>query len=1115
MLSRGLSRMTENYKVKWPEVIPLGTVYSHFEQIGGTAADFFAMILRRTETQYIGQAPGSWSEQGELAGYLTAKPAAFAEALRQVEQKLRAGGIKLLEHHTVTGLPEIESILVAMLGKPFDKTDRENAISALARLEAGQLLALLERELPRADIDTRHALVQAAGRCRTPQVLNLLVERGKVEKAAKVKAAIEAVLEVDAVEELSATQSGEAGYAAIDGSFVALPPLHKFCQAETAAASDEECIEFMRIVEAITAHRGGKLDEESCDRTKFYHRLPQEAIEATFALMTEGKPLPEGITYSLISELRKRQDGREWYGKVLDRRPLPVALRCLLGSSFGDIGYLIGASTYYRDGAQFGMDRLTSWIENHSIGLRELIIAEHGAKATIPLFEAATDPYLEFGKRLREILGQNQFKYDRRDLFAALKELPGEAVWPWLVECFDVFDEGLGLRPASIPFELSRILNLLKFLPILPQRYFAKVLDIAVSEKRPLRRQAMALLRDAKDLSQRIEALLDDKRLQVRINAAVWLADIRSTASEGALRRRLKKEKSDPVRAALIESLQRMGFDLSDVIGPVSLIAEAEAVCAKQAPVLPDWLVRDGLPVLHWRSGATVPALVTTYWLGLAIRLKDPGASGQFGIYLDQLDPADARTFSNWILDSWIAYDTASATLEEAAAYAAANYSMSYRWIGSSRTPADQASAIAQMTREKHNELINSGADTKGMLALACRSDPVFAANRVRWFLKKHGRRSNQAMSLLEALAGTGQPAALQVVIAASARLKQKSTQARAAEIAERYAEDRGWSFEELADRTVPSAGFDDDGVLDLPCGEEGKLYTARLDAMLAIHLFNPDGKEVKTIPAGDDENTRDAKKAFSAAKKELAQVIDLQGTRLFEAMCVERAWPVADWRLAFHEHPVMRRLIERLVWQGLSEDGTPLGLFRPTQEGDFTDADDTSVEIDCFAKVRLAHGALVDEATCAAWVRHLKDYEIKPFIAQFDALRAPLSAEQGEAEVIDDRLGWKADSLTFRGASEKRGYERVMRDGGGCNEYVKSFASHGITATIFHTGSYAVDENNPVALKELRFARQGHRGAYRLKDVPPAMLAECWADYHAIAAKGAFDPDWEKVAPW
>jgi len=352
-------------------------------------------------------------------------------------------------------------------------------------------------------------------------------------------------------------------------------------------------------------------------------------------------------------------------------------------------------------------------------------------------------------------------------------------------------------------------------------------------------------------------------------------------------------------------------------------------------------------------------------------------------------------------------------------------------------------------------------------------------------------------------------------VIAASARLKQKSTQARAAEIAERYAEDRGWSFDELADRTVPTAGFDDDGLLELPCGEDGKPYAARLDAMLAVHLFNPDGKAVKSLPAGDDEATKESKKAFTAAKKELAQVIELQGGRLFEAMCVERAWPAADWRLAFHEHPVMRRLVERLVWQGLDEDGNPLGLFRPTQEGDFTDAADNPVDIDSFAKVRLAHGALVDEATCGAWASHLKDYEVKPFLAQFDTLRAPLSAEQGEAEAIFDRQGWKADSLTFRGMAEKRGYERIMRDGGGCHEYEKKFPSHGITATIFHTGSHAVDENNPVALKELRFGKEGHRGAYRLRDVPPVMLAECWADYHAVAAKGTFDPEWEKISPW
>ncbi len=122
---------------------------------------------------------------------------------------------------------------------------------------------------------------------------------------------------------------------------------------------------------------------------------------------------------------------------------------------------------------------------------------------------------------------------------------------------------------------------------------------------------------------------------------------------------------------------------------------------------------------------------------------------------------------------------------------------------------------------------------------------------------------------------------------------------------------------------------------------------------------------------------------------------------------------------------------------------------------------------------------------------------------------------ELAEAKAITDREGWSADSRTFRGAAEKRGYQRVMRDSGGCHEYVKEFPSHGITATIWHSGSYAVDENLPQALTELKFTKAGHRGVYRLKDVPPVLLAECWADYHAVAARGAFDPEWEKISPW
>jgi hypothetical protein len=1111
MLNGGVYKLMTNYKIDWASAIPLETVFAHFRSVGGTMADLFAFILPRDDSMFVSTATGSWSASEACAQYLRAYPAAFAEAMGRVEPKNRANGIKLIHHHKVADVPEIEALLVAMLTKPFTKDDRAFAVSALAQLDPAQLLGVLQSRLPTGDIDTRHGLVEAAGRAVTPAILALLAERAKVEKAAKVQAAIAALVEVAAACETSAThgdaESGAAGYQAVTGEAIAFPARCDLGSEAIPAPSDEACVGFIALMDTIEAYRRQRNEDynQRYASSNGRHSPPpppftRDEIEAAFATLTTAAPMPQNPPGSgtihraemLVRDVRAHTDGQAWLRSVLDAMSVKAGLRILTETSRGDVRGLLGIGFAHYPHEMFGVDLLREWLAAGRIDLRDLAGADE----------------------LRSILTASR-SYGRDREMDALAALSGDAVWPWLAENMEIFDQALGLRPAQSPIPLARALTALAMFPAVPQRYLPRLTEIAVAEKRPLRLQAMALLRGAKDLAKRIEALLDDKRQPVRINAAGWLADIRSTSSEKALRARLKKEKSDPVRAALIIALERLGVDLTDVIGPASLIAEAEKANAKTPPKLPEWLVAHRLPTVRFKDGTSVPQAVVECWLALAIRLKDPGAHGQFGIYLDQLDPADARAFSNWVLESWIAYDTATATAEQAAAYAAANYHMSYRFIGSSRTPADKAAAIAEMTRDKLNELLNSGSDTKGMLALACRADPVWAAGRVRWFLKKHGRRSNQAMALLEAIAGTGAPAALQVVIAASTRLKQKSTQARAAEIAQRYAEDRGWSVDELADRTVPSAGFDDDGELELPCGEDAKPYVARLDAALAIHLFNPDGKPVKALPAGDDENSKDSKKAFTAAKKELGQIVTLQGERLFEAMCVERKWPVADWRLAFHQHPVMRRLIERLVWQGLDAEGQPLGLFRPTQEGDFTDAGDSDVAIDDFAAVRLAHGALVDAETCKAWIAHLKDYEIKPFIAQFDTLRSPLTAEQAEAEAITDRQGWAALSLTIRGAAEKRGYQRVMRDSGGCHEYVKTFPSHGITATIWHTGSAAEDQNQRLALKELKFTKQSHRGIYRLKDVPPVMLAECWADYHAVAAKAVFDPEWEKISPW
>ncbi len=1095
---------------------------------GGDITDlFFVLFKGRGYNAEPDLTLAHWRESERLGELARAAPDSFATAA------LRIGGVNLgalldaARNIGIDGTPAMRALLVALLGKGQGKIERQHGVRSLALLAEADLHALVTEGFATGDIETRHGLVEAAGRNGGASLLALLVELGAKERAGKVKAAIATCIESANARTEPASLAGVAtpGYPAIDGRFIAIPPLCLPPAEPVPPATAPERDAYLAIIAAIQADKATKLAAISGPGHRDYaSNLPLQAeqIEATFALLTEGRAQRSELVADVNNWVRANDQGIAWFTAILDNRPLGVAARVVLASSFNVLDSIARGRRLY-DYQEFGVDRILGWIESGQLGLRELYAIED--EIALCRAKPGEQPQaISSGQALLHALMIQQNSWHSDPLLPrSFTSLPRDAVWPLIADNFALLDEAFGLVSSeqASPLSSSRAMALLALLPAVPRRYLPRLLELGLTGKRAEQQAAMALLHSASDLDSRLAAALDDSRQHVRAAAAKWLADIRATGSEAALRKRLNQEKSDPVRAALIISLQRMGFNLSDVIGPAVLIAAAEAAGAKATAALPAWLIAHSLPVPHFRDGSTVPPLVVRHWLALAIRLKDPAASGQFGIYLDQLRDEDARMVSNWVLDSWISFDTRTPSQEEATAFAKAVYGNLVVYDGSkavrgSELPSDQqAVLIANIAREKANELVNSGAETKGLLALACRADPVWAANRVRWFLKKHARRTSQAVALFEVMAGIGQPATLQVVIAASVRSKQKGTQARAAEIAARYAEDRGWSVTDLADRTVPTAGFDDDGVLELPCGEDGKLYTARLDAMLAIHVFNPDGKAVKGLPGGDDEATREAKKAFSAAKKELAQVIDLQGSRLFEAMCVERAWPVDDWRLAFHDHRVMRRLIERLVWQGLDDNGDPLGLFRPTQEGDFTDAEDNPVAIDDFAKVRLAHGALVDAATCAAWSAHLTDYEIKPFLAQFDAVRAPLTDDAREAEAIFDRQGWKADSMTYRGLSEKRGYQRVTGDGGGCNEYAKTFPSHGITATIRHTGSYAVDENNAVALKELRFAKEGHRGTFRLKDVPPVMLAECRADYHAIAAKGAFDPEWKSISPW
>jgi hypothetical protein len=709
----------------------------------------------------------------------------------------------------------------------------------------------------------------------------------------------------------------------------------------------------------------------------------------------------------------------------------------------------------------------------------------------------------------------------------------GGALWPLLCERFALLDEALGLRPQSggAALSLRGALDLIALFPKLPQRYQPALMLLASGSSATLAKQARTLLDGTPGIDDAIAALLGDGKGDVRAGAARWLLRRGAADRSADLRAALTRERSDAARAAIITAIEGLGGDVSDLFDPARMQQEAKTGLAKTKVKGLAWFPFDQLPRLHWRDGTPVDPDLPRWWITLGAKLKQPGGDALIDLWLDRLAPGDAHRLGWMVLTSWIEEDTRTCTAEEANAYAAQNVTAVLqqnrqniqRWPQSaSYFPTDRDVVFEQLRRQQLGTYLGSAADSKGILALATRVEGADVARRVKAFLKDHGQRTSQAKALLDVAASNPSTAALQVVLAAANRSKQRSVQTHATELVQTVADRRGWTPEQLADRTVPTGGLDADGTLDLDCGRD-RTYTLRLAADDTLALFNPDGAEVKTLPGPrvDEEKPLldDAKKKVSTARKEVKLVLATQVGRLREAMCLGREWPVEDWTTFVVGHPLVGRLAARLVWLGHDHDAVPVNEFRPLGDSSYTDAGDEEVALEGIATIRLAHQSLLTAEAVAAWRAHLADYEIEPPFDQIGRELPRYEPADGKKRTIDDREGWMIESFKLRGIAAKLGYGRgPAGDGGWFCTYERPFREAGIIAEIEFTGSPLPEENIPAAFHHLCFRRQSTGGyggrQLALDEVPPVLLAECWQDLHDMADKGAgFDPEWQKKA--
>lgn len=711
---------------------------------------------------------------------------------------------------------------------------------------------------------------------------------------------------------------------------------------------------------------------------------------------------------------------------------------------------------------------------------------------------------------------------------------PNEHVWPYFAHHLEAVLQGLlNNTIKDYAFGRAGLFRAIAMLPKPPAAAINALFALALGSGKTDRLPAQEALQHHPDKEERIIAALADGKAETRAVAALWLARLRHQPAVPALEKAVAKEKHDVAKGAMLDALQTLGQPVEKYLDRNALAAEAAKLLAKGLPKELEYFPWSALPEVRWAdSGAAVPPDVLRWLIVQAVKQKSPEPNAVLRKYCEMLDARDREAFGQFVLETWLREDVRPIAPDEAMRRAQsdaqstcasiARYPQYYQdspHLGKSEEELTAAFLPAQLRQPA-----GSAIATKGLLAVAAACARERAAGPTQRFLKEwYGTRAAQGKALIAMLAWIDHPSATQLMLAIGSRFRTKSFQEEATRQAEALAERKGWTLAELADRTVPSAGFDETGTLELSYGTRS--FTARLLPDFKIELFNPDGKKIAALPEprmdDDTEQAKKAKKALSAAKKELKSIVELQTDRLYEALCTEREWAAADWAAYLLLHPVLRYLVQRLVWVELV-DGKRARTFRPLDDGTLTDREDNVVVLAEGGRIRLAHDSLLNADAVSAWQKHLVDYEIKPLFQQLGKGNYALPEAKAKDDAIKDFEGHLIEAFALRGRSMKQGYTRgPAEDGGWFHVYEKRFPTLGLQAVIEFTGNPLPEENRTVALLNLSFSSSSdtsswERGKLALAKVPKVLLSECYNDLRLIAADGTgYDADWQKKSEY
>lgn len=764
---------------------------------------------------------------------------------------------------------------------------------------------------------------------------------------------------------------------------------------------------------------------------------------------------------------------------------------------------------------------------NASFGLREF----DAVTATLPGYEK--------GMVAMTYLGANEW--------SNFCEWEPEAIWPMFAERADLVHECL--IPSSgnqwAHGNRSTAFKVLAMFPTLPPNFIPVLWELALSEAKTERRPAQDALNTVPGKVEKIIVALGDGKQGVRSAAAEWLGRLGDSVAIEPLKKAFNKEKNEQAKGIIVHALDLLNADVNEFLNRDNLLAEAKSGLSKKLPKGMEWVDLDNLPTLHWKdTGKTVDPDIVKWWVVQSIQQKSPVCGPILKRYLEMCNPVDTAKFAKHVLMAWIGRDSATISHEEAVAKATVEADKQWNAYSQQQWFIDSYKTKDNVFKMHYNSLMNtclySAIDQKGMLAIVSAAGDGDCVKLSEQYIRKfYGQRVAQCKALVDVLAWISHPLALQTLLAIANRFRTKSIKELAAAHVNAVAERRGWTLDELADRTIPDGGFELPlGEDDKPTGEKAILeidfgprqFVVSLnDQLEPVICAKGETKVLKALPApaksDDEELAKAGKKEFADAKKITKEVVKRQTERLYEALCTQREWKFEDWQLYLANHPIVGRLCVRLAWVVFErseiegEQGKFLGAFRPLEDGSLTNEKDEQVTFPKDAIVKVAHSCNMPDELAAAWKQHFEDYDVTPLFPQLGRPVYTVPQDKLKATDITDFVGYLIMTFKLRNKAVKLGYVRGDAEDGGCfYSYSKTFSSLEMQAVLEFTGSYLPETDMPAALKELYFvSTRGGSHSWSiekipLSKVPAVLLSECYNDVQQIAAEGSgYDPKWQE----